>query len=146
MTEPSTRGAGGRGGGAGGGAGGRGPPELGWRGRNAVQAVGLDELAGRMLGELSMGQFRRALLARVIVQEAAIVLLDEPFASVDAATSDDLLRLVQRWHGEGCTVIVALHDLEQVLAVFPETLLLARKAIAWGATAAALTAENLVEA
>jgi zinc/manganese transport system ATP-binding protein len=99
-----------------------------------------------MLSELSVGQFRRALFARVIVQEAAIVLLDEPFASVDAATSDDLLRLVQRWHGEGRTVIVALHDLEQVLAIFPETLLLARKAIAWGETATALTLENLVEA
>jgi zinc/manganese transport system ATP-binding protein len=113
---------------------------------NALQAVGLDALAGRMLGELSVGQFRRALFARVIVQEAAIVLLDEPFASVDAATSDDLLRLVQRWHGEGRTVIVALHDLEQVLAIFPETLLLARKAIAWGETATVLTPENLVEA
>jgi len=125
---------------------GRVPPELRSRSMNALQAVGLDELAGRMLGELSTGQFRRALFARVIVQEAAIVLLDEPFASVDAATSDDLLRLVQRWHGEGRTLMVALHDLEQVLAIFPETLLLARKAIAWGETATALTPENLVEA
>ena len=125
---------------------GRVPPELRSRGMDALQAVGLDALAGRMLGELSVGQFRRALFARVIVQEAPIVLLDEPFAGVDAATSDDLLRFVQRWHGEGRTVIVALHDLEQVLEIFPETLLLARKSIAWGATAAALTPENLAEA
>jgi zinc/manganese transport system ATP-binding protein len=125
---------------------GRVPPELRSRGMNALQAVGLDELAGRMLGELSVGQFRRALFARVIVQDAAIVLLDEPFAGIDAATSDDLLRLMRRWHGEGRTVMVALHDLEQVLAIFPETLLLARKAIAWGETATALTPENLVEA
>ena len=125
---------------------GRVPPELRSRGMTALQAVGLDALAGRMLGELSVGQFRRALFARVIVQEAPIVLLDEPFAGVDAATSDDLLRFVQRWHGEGRTVIVALHDLEQVLEIFPETLLLARKAIAWGATATALTPENLAEA
>jgi zinc/manganese transport system ATP-binding protein len=121
-------------------------PELRSRGMDALQAVGLDELAGRMLGELSIGQFRRALFARVIVQDAAIVLLDEPFASVDAATSADLLRLMRRWHGEGRTVMVALHDLEQVLAIFPETLLLARKAIAWGETATALTPEKLVEA
>jgi len=125
---------------------GRVPPELRSRGMNALQAVGLDELAGRMLGELSVGQFRRALFARVIVQDAAIVLLDEPFAGIDAATSDDLLRLMRRWHGEGRTVMVALHDLEQVLAIFPETLLLARKVIAWGETATALTPENLVEA
>jgi zinc/manganese transport system ATP-binding protein len=99
-----------------------------------------------MLGELSVGQLRRALFARVIVQDSAIVLLDEPFSGVDAATSDALLRLMQRWHGEGRTVMVALHDLDQVLAIFPETLLLARKAIGWGATATALTAENLAEA
>jgi zinc/manganese transport system ATP-binding protein len=125
---------------------GRVPAELHSRGMNALQAVGLDEFAGRMIGELSVGQFRRALFARVIVQDAAIVLLDEPFAGVDAATSDDLLRLVRRWHGDGRTVMVALHDLEQVLATFPETLLLARKTIAWGETARALTPENLVEA
>jgi len=125
---------------------GRVSPELRPCAMNALRAVGLDELAGRMLGELSVGQFRRALFARVIVQDAAIVLLDEPFAGIDAATSADLLRLVQRWHDEGRTVMVALHDLEQVLAIFPETLLLARKAIAWGETATTLTPEKLVEA
>jgi zinc/manganese transport system ATP-binding protein len=125
---------------------GRVPPELRTQGRNALQAVGLDELADRLLGELSIGQFRRALFARVIVQDAAVVLLDEPFAGVDAATSEDLLGLMRRWHGEGRTVMVALHDLEQVLTFFPETLLLARKAIAWGKTATVMTPENLVEA
>jgi zinc/manganese transport system ATP-binding protein len=125
---------------------GRVPSELRSRGMDALQAVGLDELAGRMLGDLSVGQFRRVLFARVIVQDAAIVLLDEPFAGIDAATSGDLLKLMRRWHGEGRTVLVALHDLEQVLAIFPATLLLARRAIAWGETATALTLENLVEA
>jgi zinc/manganese transport system ATP-binding protein len=125
---------------------GRVPPELRLRAMSALQAVGLDDLAGRMLGELSVGQFRRALFARVIVQDAAIVLLDEPFAGVDAATSDELLRLMQHWHGEGRTVIVALHDLDQVLAIFPATLLLARKVIAWGETATVLAPEKLLEA
>ncbi len=125
---------------------GRVPPDLRSRAVNALQAVGLDELAGRMLGELSVGQFRRALFARVIVQDAAIVLLDEPFSGVDATTSDDLLQLMRRWHAEGRAVMVALHDLEQVLAIFPQTLLLARKTIAWGETATALTPENLAEA
>ncbi|MGZ5913139.1 MAG: metal ABC transporter ATP-binding protein [Reyranella sp.] len=124
---------------------GRVPPDLRPRVMNGLRAVGLEELAGRMLGELSVGQFRRALFARVIVQDAAIVLLDEPFAGVDAATSGDLLGLMQRWHGEGRTVMVALHDLEQVFAIFPETLLLARKAIAWGETATALAPEKLLE-
>ncbi len=122
------------------------PPQLRSCGLNALQAVGLETLADRMLGELSVGQFRRALFARVIVQDAAIVLLDEPFAGVDATTSDDLLKLLRRWQGEGRTVMVALHDLEQVLAMFPETLLLARRAIFWGETATALMPEKLLEA
>jgi len=125
---------------------GRVPPQLRSCGLNALQAVGLEALAGRMLGELSVGQFRRALFARVIVQDAAIVLLDEPFAGVDATTSDDLLKLMRRWHGEGRTLMVALHDLEQVVALFPETLLLARRVVAWGETATALTPEKLLEA
>ena len=122
---------------------GRVPPQLRLQSMGALQTVGLDNLAGRMLGELSVGQFRRALFARVIVQDAAIVLLDEPFAGVDAATSDDLLNVMQRWHDEGRTVMAALHDLDQVLAIFPETLLLARRTVAWGETAMALTPEAL---
>ena len=125
---------------------GRIPPELRSRSMEALQAVGLDGIADRVLGELSVGQFRRALFARVIMQDAAIVLLDEPFAGVDAATSADLLALIQRWHADGRAVLVALHDLEQVLATFPETLLLACKVIAWGGTAATLTPQRLVEA
>lgn len=125
---------------------GRVPPDLRPRVMNALQAVGLDELATRRLGELSVGEFRRALFARVIVQDAAVVLLDEPFAGVDAATSTDLLRLLQRWHGEGRTVMVALHDLEQVIAIFPQTLVLACKPVAWGDTATALAPQNLVAA
>ncbi|PWT90843.1 MAG: ABC transporter [Proteobacteria bacterium] len=125
---------------------GRVSPELRPRGMMALQTVGLGEFAGRMLAELSVGQFRRALFARVIVQDATIVLLDEPFAGVDAATSCDLLRVVQRWHAEGRTVLVALHDLEQVLAAFPEALLLMRKAIAWGDTPTVLAPERLAQA
>ena len=125
---------------------GRVPRELWSRGLGALEAVGLGEQTGRMIGELSVGEFRRALFARVIVQDAAIILLDEPFAGVDAGTSGELLRLVRRWHGEGRTVMAVLHDVEQVLAVFPETLLLARTAIAWGDTAKALSTENIVAA
>ena len=125
---------------------GRAPRELRSRGLGALEAVGLGEQTDRMIGELSVGEFRRALFARVVVQDAAIILLDEPFAGVDAATSEELLRLVRRWHGEGRTVMAVLHDIGQVLATFPETLLLARKAIAWGETAKALSAENIVAA
>jgi zinc/manganese transport system ATP-binding protein len=125
---------------------GRAPRDLRSRGLGALEAVGLGEQTDRMIGELSVGEFRRALFARVIVQDAAIILLDEPFAGVDAATSEELLRLVRRWHDEGRTVMAVLHDVAQVLATFPQTLLLARKAVAWGETAKALSTENIVAA
>jgi zinc/manganese transport system ATP-binding protein len=72
--------------------------------------------------------------------------LDAPFNAVDAKTSSDLFALVQHWHGERRTVLTALHDIDFVKTHFPETLLLAREPVAWGDTAAVLTAENLLTA
>jgi zinc/manganese transport system ATP-binding protein len=89
---------------------------------------------------------QRMLFARVLLQDARLIVLDEPFNAIDAKTSADLLALVQRWHGEGRTVLAALHDMDLVRNHFPETLLLARGPVAWGATAQVLTAENLAEA
>ena len=89
---------------------------------------------------------QRMLFARVLLQDARLIVLDEPFNAIDAKTSADLLALVQRWHGEQRTVLAALHDMDLVRAHFPETLLLARGEVAWGATAQVLTAENLLEA
>jgi zinc/manganese transport system ATP-binding protein len=86
------------------------------------------------------------LFARVLLQDAAMIVLDEPFNAIDARTSADLLALVRRWHSEGRTVLAALHDFDLVRANFPETLLLARGKVAWGATTEALTADNLQEA
>jgi zinc/manganese transport system ATP-binding protein len=82
----------------------------------------------------------------VLLQDARLIVLDEPFNAIDAKTSVDLLALVRRWHGEHRTVLAALHDMELVRAHFPQTLLLARGPVAWGDTAEVLTAENLLEA
>jgi zinc/manganese transport system ATP-binding protein len=112
----------------------------------ALAAVGLAAAAHRPIGELSVGQFRRVAFARLILQDAPMLLLDEPFAGVDATTTADLLALVSRWHREGRTVIAVLHDLAQVRAHFPDTLLLARRVIAWGPTAEALSSDNLARA
>jgi zinc/manganese transport system ATP-binding protein len=86
------------------------------------------------------------LFARVLLQDARLIVLDEPFNAIDAKTSADLLALVQHWHAEKRTVLAALHDMDLVRASFPETLLLARGEVAWGGTAEVLTAENLQEA
>jgi zinc/manganese transport system ATP-binding protein len=121
---------------------------LGAKGKveQAIAAVGLTGFERRPIGNLSGGQMQRALFARLLLQDADIILLDEPFTAIDARTTADLLALVQRWHGESRTIVAVLHDIETVRRAFPQTLLLARESVAWGATADVLTAENLLKA
>ena len=113
---------------------------------HAIAAVGLTGFEQRAIGTLSGGQMQRMLFARLVVQDAPIIVLDEPFAAIDELTAADLLRLMRRWHEEGRTVLAALHDIDLVRTHFPETLLLAREPVAWGATAKVLTPENLGKA
>ena len=110
------------------------------RAEAAAETVGLAGRLERRIAELSVGEFQRALFARLILQDAAVILLDEPFAAVDAPTISVLLDQITRWHREGRTVIAVLHDLDLVEARFPETLVLARRCVAWGTTKAALPA------
>jgi len=113
---------------------------------DALAAVGLSGFEQRLLGELSAGQAQRVLFARVLVQDAELILLDEPFNAIDARTTADLLALLHRWKDEARTVIAVLHDLDQVRANFDQTLLLAREPVAWGPTAQVLDAAHLFKA
>lgn len=112
----------------------------------ALQTVGLPDKATAPISDLSIGQFRRLLFARLIVQRARLVLLDEPFAAVDAQTTDDLLAVLRGWHEAGRTVIAVLHDIGQVRELFPFALLLNRRVIAWDATATVLAPDTLAAA
>jgi zinc/manganese transport system ATP-binding protein len=112
----------------------------------AIAAVRLTGFEARAIGTLSGGQMQRMLFARLLLQDARVIVLDEPFNAVDAKTSADLFDLVQRWHGEKRTVLTALHDIDFVRTHFPETLLLARESVAWGKTRDVLTPENLLTA
>jgi zinc/manganese transport system ATP-binding protein len=112
----------------------------------AVAAVGLTGFEDRAIATLSGGQMQRMLFARLLLQDARVIVLDEPFNAVDVKTSADLFDLVQRWHGERRTVLTAMHDIDFVRANFPETLLLAREPVAWGSTSTVLTPENLLMA
>ncbi len=105
-----------------------------------AEAMGLTGHLQRRIASLSVGELQRALFARIIMQDAGVILLDEPFAGVDAQTLTVSLQQVDRWHRQGRTVIAVLHDLDVVRARFPTTLVLARRCLAWGETEAALPA------
>ena len=112
----------------------------------ALAQVGLAGFAARLIGALSAGQFQRVLFARLILQDAPVLLLDEPTAAVDARTEADLIALIRYWHAEGRTVIAVLHDLDLVRALCPQALLMAGEMVAWGPTAEVLTVENRLRA
>ncbi|XSG81938.1 MAG: metal ABC transporter ATP-binding protein [Methyloligella sp. ZOD6] len=112
---------------------------------DALDRVGLAPFAGHLVGSLSGGQLQRALFARLLLQDAPLILLDEPFRAIDAETVESLMRLVVQWHDEGRTVVAALHDTARVRAYFPETMILSREVVAWGPTAKVLTPSNLAK-
>jgi zinc/manganese transport system ATP-binding protein len=120
--------------------------EIRARASEVLAAVGLIGFERRYIGELSVGQLQRVLFARLLMQDAQIILLDEPFNALDTRTAEDLLGVVLNWHRQARTVIAVLHDIDMVREYFPQTLLLAREVIAWGRSAEVLTPENLKRA
>lgn len=112
----------------------------------ALQSVGLDGFGRRPISTLSSGQLQRMLFARLIVQDADLILLDEPFNAIDRNTTSALLELIGQWHGQRRTVVTVLHDDAKVREYFPQTLLLARQVVAWGNTAQVMTDANLARA
>lgn len=116
------------------------------RATNAIAKVGLTGYAHAPIASLSVGQWHRVMFARLIMQDAKVILLDEPFAAVDERTTADLMQLVHVWHDEGRTVIAVLHDLNFIRQHFPQTLLIAREVVSWGNTAEALDATHIERA
>ncbi|MCB8746816.1 metal ABC transporter ATP-binding protein [Rhodoferax sp. U2-2l] len=125
------------------GAWGRISTELRQRVATAISRVGLAGFEQRTVGSLSSGQLQRVLFARLMVQDADLILLDEPFNAMDSRTTAALLALIHQWHAEGRTVVAVLHDDEQVRTHFPQAVLLARELVAWGDTAQVLTPDHL---
>lgn len=97
----------------------------------ALDTVGMSSMAREAVGELSGGQLQRVLFARLLVQQAPLILLDEPFIGIDAATTQLLLRVITQLHRQGRTVIAVLHDISTVANHFPEALLLTPKRCHW---------------
>lgn len=112
----------------------------------ALEFVGLDAFGDRSIDSLSGGQFQKALFARIVVEGADLILLDEPFNAMDARTTKELCELIGRWEAAGKTVIVVLHDLTLAKQYFTNTLILARDKIIFGKSKTVITDENLLKA
>ncbi|WP_245588261.1 metal ABC transporter ATP-binding protein [Brackiella oedipodis] len=113
---------------------------------DALSQVGLSHKADDLIGALSGGQLQRALFARLMVSQAQIMILDEPFAAVDEETCQDLMALIKHWHEQGRTIIVVLHDVNLVRQKFEQALLLAHQVVAWGPVAEVMTDDNIEKA
>ncbi len=113
---------------------------------HALDRVGLADFRQRPLHSLSGGQLQRVLFARMSLQNASIILLDEPFAAIDAPTMELLAKMLKQWQEEGRTLVVILHDLDIVREFFPHTLILARKCVANGPTVDVLNLDNFRKA
>ncbi|WP_110649243.1 metal ABC transporter ATP-binding protein [Salinicola peritrichatus] len=106
------------------------------RGQAVMQRLGLQAFEHRPLGELSGGQRQRALLGRTLMQEAQLLLLDEPFANVDAATVEILIDALRDMAADGVSIIIVLHDHDQLRRLADRVLLLDRGHGTWTTPAA----------
>ncbi|MDX2322043.1 MAG: ABC transporter ATP-binding protein [Moritella sp.] len=114
--------------------------------QQALAKVNLEDMAERQISQLSGGQFQRMLFARMLLQNADILLLDEPFSGIDAQTTELLMGVIQECQQQGNTVIAVIHDLALVQRYFPTTLLVATSLIAAGKTTDVLAQPYLLQA
>ncbi len=110
--------------------------------RVALERVGLAELARERFGALSGGQRQRVLIARALVGQAPVLLLDEPFGGVDAASGERILALIDELRAEGHALLIATHDVEQARR-WDLVLCLNKRPAAFGPPASALGAQTL---
>jgi len=111
--------------------------------REALEQVGMTELAGRQISQLSGGQQQRVFLARALVQGAEVYFMDEPFQGVDATTEKAIVELLRTLRAGGKTVVAVHHDLQTVPEYFDQVTLLNVRRIASGPVEECFTEENL---
>lgn len=111
--------------------------------RHALEQVEMWELRHRQIGQLSGGQRRRVFIARALAQEAKVLLMDEPFAGVDATTEADLFHVLDKLRGSDVTVLIATHNLGQAATHYDKVLMMNRQQIAFGVPQEIYTMQNL---
>ena len=109
----------------------------------AIEQVGMLEFKDRQISELSGGQQQRAFIARALVQEADIYLMDEPFQGVDSTTEKSIVEILKQLKSEGKTIIVVHHDLQTVPAYFESVALINKAVIVSGKVSEVFTQENI---
>ena len=114
--------------------------------RAALEKVEMEDFADRQISQLSGGQQQRVFLARALVQEARVYLMDEPFQGVDVTTEKAIVRVLQELRSQGNTVVAVHHALQTVPEYFDEVLILNVRAIAFGPVDEVFTRDNLREA
>jgi manganese/iron transport system ATP-binding protein len=112
----------------------------------ALEAVDMDSLSERQIGELSGGQQQRTFLARALAQEAELILMDEPLNGLDTPSQEAILALLEKLHQQKITLMVATHDLGQAASNFDRVMLLNRRLVRFGSPQEVLTSENLLQA
>lgn len=110
---------------------------------DALDRVGLSDLADRQVGRLSGGQRKRAFVARCLAQEARVLLLDEPFAGVDVSSQASITALLRDLVADGVSALVSTHDLGALPALADDAVLLHRRVLAVGTPHEVLRPENL---
>ena len=114
--------------------------------QRCLAQVGMLDYASRQIRELSGGQQQRVFIARALAQEATVLLMDEPFAGVDAPSQEAILEIIERLHDQGVTILVSTHDLNLAVQRFDRLALLNRQLIAYGPPQQAVTPETLAAA
>ncbi|MDT2599870.1 metal ABC transporter ATP-binding protein [Enterococcus hulanensis] len=108
-----------------------------------LEKVGLSEFSDRQISELSGGQLQRVFIARALAQQAEWILLDEPFAGIDATSEKIIIDLLKELRDEGKSIVIVHHDLHKVTDYFDEVILLNKGLIASGPVAQTYTTKNM---
>ncbi|SEL88983.1 manganese/iron transport system ATP-binding protein [Pasteurella skyensis] len=111
--------------------------------QQSMERLGIEQLADRQIGELSGGQKKRVFLARALVQQSKIILLDEPFTGVDISTENAIMALLGELREEGCLILVSTHHLESIPHYCDHIVMIDRTVIASGTTKSTFISENI---
>ncbi|WCG35783.1 metal ABC transporter ATP-binding protein [Companilactobacillus farciminis] len=114
--------------------------------QDALAQVSLTEFAKRQIGNLSGGQLQRVFVARAIVQQAEIIILDEPFVGIDLQSETAIMRILKQWRDAGKTIIVIHHDLNKVNAYFDDLVILNHGIVDFGPTNEVYNPKNIERA